>query len=117
MGKYFISHMDFTPNGPSHSNNAASNQNEIFARSLDKDGVRADTANANISRGLGTDEIIRFIDKDRHIHVDQEGGVVSVTLTEKGSGYSSAPSVTFNGNSFSTDASGATGARLITHQI
>ena len=107
----FISHMDFTPNGPSHSNNAASNQNEIFARSLDKDGVRADTANANLSRGIGTDEIVRFIDKDRNIHVDQEGGVVSVTVTEKGSGYSSAPSVTFNGNSFSTDASGAVGAR------
>ena len=32
--------MDFTPDGPSHSNNAASNQNEIFARSLDKDGVK-----------------------------------------------------------------------------
>ena len=46
----FISHMDFTPDGPSHSNNAASNQNEIFARSLDKDGVKADTANANLSR-------------------------------------------------------------------
>jgi len=107
----FISHMDFTPDGPSHSNNVASNQNEIFARSLDKDGVRADTANNNLSRGIGTDEIIRFIDKDRNIHVDQEGGVVSVTLTEKGSGYSSAPSVTFNGNSFSTDASGAVGAR------
>ena len=44
----FISHMDFTPDGPSHSNNAASNQNEIFARSLDKDGVRADIANANL---------------------------------------------------------------------
>ena len=54
---------------------------------LDKDGVRADTANANLSRGIGTDEIVRFIDKDRNIHVDQKGGVVSVTVTEKGSGY------------------------------
>ncbi len=107
----FISHMDFTPDGPSHSNNAASNQNEIFARSLDKDGVKADTANANLSREIGTDEIVRFIDKDRHIHVDQAEGVVSVNVTEKGSGYASAPTVTFNGNSFSQDASGATGAR------
>ena len=107
----FISHMDFTPNGPSHSNNAASNQNEIFARSLDKDGVKADTANANLSRGIGTDEIVRFIDKDRNIHVDQKEGVVSVTVTDKGSGYASAPTVTFNGTSFSQDASGATGAR------
>ena len=65
----------------------------------------------NLSRGIGTDEIVRFIDKDRNIHVDQEGGVVSVTVTEKGSGYASAPSVTFNGTSFSQDASGATGAR------
>ena len=107
----FISHMDFTPNGPSHSNNAASNQNEIFARSLDKDGVKADTANANLSRGIGTDEIVRFIDKDRNIHVDQKEGVVSVTVNDKGSGYASAPTVTFNGTSFSQDASGATGAR------
>ena len=82
----FISHMDFTPDGPSHSNNAASNQNEIFARSLDKDGVQADIANTNLSRGIGTDEIVRFIDKDRNIHVDQAEGVVSVTVTDKGSG-------------------------------
>ena len=106
----FISHMDFTPDGPSHSNNAASNQNEIFARSLDKDGVQADIANTNLTRGIGTDEIVRFIDKDRNIHVDQAEGVVSVTVTDKGSGYASAPTVTFSGGNFSQDASGATGA-------
>ena len=52
----FISHMDFTPNGPSHSNNPESNQNEIFARALDKDGLKANVANANLSRGVGTDQ-------------------------------------------------------------
>ena len=82
----FISHMDFTPNGPSHSNNPESNQNEIFARALDKDGLKANVANANLSRGVGTDQTVRFIDKHRNIHVDRNGGVLSVTVTQKGSG-------------------------------
>ena len=107
----FISHMDFTPNGPSHSNNPESNQNEIFARALDKDGLKANVANANLSRGVGTDETVRFIDKHRNIHVDRNGGVESVTVTQKGSGYATAPTVTFVGNTYLADASGAGGAQ------
>ena len=107
----FISHMDFTPDGPSHSNTQASNQNEIFARALDKDGLKADIANSNLSREVGTDEVVKFIDKDRHIHVDQDEGVVSVTVNNAGSGYASAPTVTFVGTQYIQDASGAGGAQ------
>ena len=92
--------MDFTPNGPSHSNNPESNQNEIFARALDKDGLKANVANANLSRGVGTDETVKFIDKHRNIHIDQLQGVESVTVTQKGSGYATAPTVTFVGNTY-----------------
>ena len=108
----FISHMDFTPNGPSHSNNPESNQNEIFARALDKDGLKANVANANLSRGVGTDQTVRFIDKHRNIHVDRNGGVLSVTVTQKGSGYATAPTVTFVGADVDgADASGAGSAQ------
>ncbi len=108
----FISHMDFTPNGPSHSNNPESNQNEIFARALDKDGLKANVANANLSRGVGTDQTVRFIDKHRNIHVDRNGGVLSVTVTQKGSGYATAPTVTFvGGDADGADASGAGSAQ------
>ena len=107
----FISHVDFTPNGPSHSNNPESNQNEIFARALDKDGLKANVANANLSRGVGTDETVKFIDKHRNIHIDQLQGVESVTVTQKGSGYATAPTVTFVGNTYLADASGAGGAQ------
>ena len=108
----FISHVDFTPNGPSHSNNPESNQNEIFARALDKDGLKANVANANLSRGVGTDQTVRFIDKHRNIHVDRNGGVLSVTVTQKGSGYATAPTVTFvGGDADGTDASGAGSAQ------
>ena len=107
----FISHMDFTPNGPSHSNTPESNQNEIYARVLDKDGLKANVANTNLSRGTGTDETVRFIDKDRNIHVDRLEGVNSVTVTREGTGYATAPTVTFVGNSYITDASGAGGAQ------
>ncbi len=107
----FISHVDFTPNGPSHSNNPESNQNEIFARALDKDGLKANVANPNLSRGVGTDETVKFIDKHRNIHVDRLEGVESVTVTQKGSGYATAPTVTFaGGNTDGVDASGAGGA-------
>ncbi len=106
----FISHVDFTPNGPSHSNNPESNQNEIFARALDKDGLKANVANANLSRGVGTDETVKFIDKHRNIHIDQLQGVESVTVTQKGSGYATAPTVTFFGSTYLADASGAGGA-------
>ena len=102
--------MDFTPNGPSHSNNPESNQNEIFARALDKDGLKANVANENLSRGVGTDETVKFIDKHRNIHIDQLQGVESVTVTQKGSGYATAPTVTFVGNTYLADASGAVGA-------
>ena len=108
----FISHVDFTPNGPSHSNNPESNQNEIFARALDKDGLKANVANANLSRGVGTDQTVRFIDKHRNIHVDRNGGVLSVTVTQKGSGYATAPTVTFvGGDTDGADASGAGSAQ------
>ncbi len=108
----FISHVDFTPNGPSHSNNPESNQNEIFARALDKDGLKANVANANLSRGVGTDEIVKFIDKHRNIHVDRNGGVLSVTVTRKGTGYATAPTVTFvGGDTDGVDASGAGSAQ------
>jgi len=108
----FISHVDFTPNGPSHSNNPESNQNEIFARALDKDGLKANVANANLSRGVGTYEIVKFIDKHRNIHVDRNGGVLSVTVTQKGSGYATAPTVTFvGGDTDGADASGAGSAQ------
>ena len=92
----FITHMDFTPDGPSHSNTAASNQNEIFARALDKDGLKANLANSNLSRGAGVDETVKFIDKDRNIHVDVTEGIVSVTVNNNGSGYATAPTVSFN---------------------
>ena len=108
----FISHVDFTPNGPSHSNNPESNQNEIFARALDKDGLKANVANPNLSRGVGTDETVKFIDKHRNIHVDRNGGVLSVTVTRKGTGYATAPTVTFvGGDTDGADASGAGSAQ------
>ena len=106
----FISHMDFSPEGLYVSNTAEANQNSIYARILDKDGIKANIANPNLSRGIGTDETVLFIDKHRHQHIDQKQGVISVTVTNSGSGYASAPSVTFSGGGFATDASGSTGA-------
>ncbi|PQM55033.1 MAG: hypothetical protein CML39_09135 [Rhodobacteraceae bacterium] len=106
----FISHMDFSPEGLYVSNTPEANQNSIYARALDKDGIAANVANPNLSRGAGTDETVRFIDKHRHQHIDRKQGVNSVTVNYSGSGYASAPTVTFTGGSYGTDASGSTGA-------
>ena len=100
----FISHMDFSPEGLYVSNTPEANQNTIYARALDKDGIAANVANPNLSRGAGTDETVRFIDKHRHQHIDQEEGITSVNVSYKGSGYNTAPSVTFSGGGYSTDA-------------
>ena len=106
----FISHMDFSPEGLYVSNTAGANQNLIYARVLDKDGIKADVANENLSRGVGTDETVLFIDKHRHQHIDEKQGVISVTTTYAGSGYASAPTVTFSGGGFANDAAGNAGA-------
>ena len=106
----FISHMDFSPEGLYVSNNAGANQNLIYARVLDRDGIRADVANENLSRGVGTDETVLFIDKHRHQHIDEKEGVISVTTTYGGSGYASAPTVTFSGGGNAADAAGNAGA-------
>ena len=58
---------------------------------------------------------VKFIDKHRNIHVDQMEGVESVTVTQKGSGYATAPTVTFvGGDTYGADASGAGSAQQIT---
>ena len=106
----FISHMDFKPEGVYVSNTPEANQNTIYARVLDKDGIAANVANANLSRGAGTDETVRFIDKHRHQHIDQEEGITSVNITYQGSGYATAPSVTFSGGNDGRDAAGNAGS-------